>query len=256
VKLIDVIWNGERLLTMATPNNPTFQNVVGFAQQSSQKLLDTVADVSAKAGETIGETLYGVIEQGTETVGKTVEPIANNPLTKFATKMPGLSWLMAALGQVDIDVVQQDVDKLRRTYPLESTEDLAQRVVAEAAWNAAGVGFVTNFAPPLALMLLAVDLGAVAAIQAKMIYHIAAVYNFSPTDPARLGEVMAIWGLSTGGSSAMKAGLSIVELLPGIGTVAGSFGNAAMVYGLGQVACRFYEAKQRIAVEKSDRLAI
>lgn len=51
----------------------------------------------------------------------------------------------------------------------------------------------------------------------------------------------------------MKVGLSIVELLLGIGTAAGSVGNAAMVYGLGQVACRFYEAKQRTEVEEGDR---
>ncbi|MBE9100406.1 DUF697 domain-containing protein [Vacuolonema iberomarrocanum] len=239
---------------MTTQDNYVFQDFVGFAQQSSQKFADAVADASTKAGETLGETLYGVVEQGTETVGNTVAPIANHPLTKFATKVPGLSWLMAALGQVDVEAVQLDVDKLRRTYPLENNEDLAQRVIAESAWNAAGVGLATNFVPPLALMLLAVDLGAVVAIQAKMIYRIAAMYDFSPTAPARLGEVLAIWGISTGGSSAMKAGLSIVELLPGIGTAAGSVGNAAMVYGLGQVACRFYEAKQRAEMEEGDRL--
>jgi uncharacterized protein (DUF697 family) len=230
---------------MANQDNDAFDNLIGLMRQTSQAIADSIKTALTTAGETVGTALYEFVEQGTETIGQVVTPIANHPLVKFATKVPGVSWLMAALGQVNVEVVQQEVESLRRTYPLDSVEVLAGRVVADAAWKAAGIGLATNFVPPLALMLLAVDLGAIAALQAEMIYRIAAIYGFSPIDSARRGEVLAIWGLSTGSSGVMKAGLSLVELVPVVGAVVGSVGDAAMLYGLGQVACRFYEAKQR-----------
>jgi len=90
------------------------------------------------------------------------------------------------------------------------------------------------------------------ALQAEMIYRIAAIYGFSVTEPARRGEVLAIWGLSTGSSGVMKAGLSVVEFIPFVGAVTGSTGNAAMLYGMGQFACSFYEAKQQ-ALDEANR---
>lgn len=229
--------------------NSDFQDFIGFAQQTSQTIADTVKNASTTAGEMVGTVLYELVEQGTETIGQAVTPIATHPFVKFTTKVPGISWLMAALGQVNVDIVQQEVESLRLNYPLDSVESLAQRVIADTVWKAAGIGLATNFVPPVALMLLAVDLGAIAALQAEMIYRIAAIYGFSPIEPSRRGEVLAIWGLSAGSSGVMKAGLSVVELTPIVGSAVGSAGNAAMLYGLGQIACRFYETKQRTAVQ-------
>ena len=209
------------------------------------------SDDPFQAVQAVADRLYHLIEQSTETVGKIVTPIAENPLIKFATKVPGISWLMAALGQVDVEKVQREVDELRRTYPLESAEQLVQRVIVETAWRAAGIGLVTNFIPPLALMLFAVDLGAIAALQAGMIYRIAAIYGFPPHEQTRRGELLAIWGLSAGGSGILKAGLGLVELLPGIGAAVGITSDAALLYGLGYLATRFYETKQSAAASNA-----
>lgn len=196
---------------------------------------------------TMFPSLHKTVEQGTETVGRIVTPIAENPLVKLATTVPGLKWLMAALGQVNVQEVQKNVAELRQKYPLATEEELAQRIMSDIALKAAGVGVVTNFIPPLALMLLAVDLAAITALQAEMVYHIAAIYGFPPTDSTRRGEVLAIWGLSTGGSGVLKTGLSVVEMIPVIGTFAGATGNAALLYSLGYIACRFYEMKKQNA---------
>ncbi|HEY9626583.1 MAG TPA: EcsC family protein [Coleofasciculaceae cyanobacterium] len=205
-----------------------------------------------KAAQAVADTLHQIVEQGTETLGAVVTPIAENPLVRQATRVPGLSWLMAALGQVNVEKVQLQVEELRQKYPLETAQQLAERVISETAWKAAGVGLVTNFAPPLALFLAAVDVGAVAALQADMIYRIAAIYGFPVHDPARRGEVLALWGASVGGSGVLKTGLSFVELIPGLGMAVGITSDAGLLYGLGWVALRFYEAKQRSG-SSSDR---
>lgn len=236
---------------MATHDNSGFDAFVKGTERASQVLTDTFKRATTAAGETFGNSLHDFLAQGTETVGNVVTPIVTHPFIKFATKVPGVSWLMAALGQVDVEAVHRDVEALRRNYPLDSEVALAQRVIADTAWKAAGIGLATNFIPPLALMLLAVDLGAIAALQAEMIYRVAAIYGFSPIDAARRGEVLTLWGVATGSSEAVKAGLSVVELVPVVGATVGSVGNAAILYTLGNVACRFYEAKRRAVAKEA-----
>lgn len=231
---------------MAPSSGFSINEAIATALKTSQALADGLQATVAQTGERIGPVLYDMVERGTETVGKVVTPIAENPFVKFATKVPGISWLLAALGQVNIERVQRDVDALRRQYPADSPDQLAQRVMADTSWKAAGIGLVTNFIPPLALTLFAIDLAAVAALQAEMIYRIAVIYGFSPTDFSRRGEVLTLWGLFTGSSEVVKMGLSVVELVPGIGTVVGPTSDAALIYGMGQLACLFYQEKRRL----------
>jgi len=209
-----------------------------------KQLQETIASAASTIEDAIASPIHELVEQGTETIGNIVTPIAENPFVKYATKLPGISWLMAALGQVNAETVAQDVTALQQQYPLETPEQLAQRVVADSAFTAARIGLFTNILPPFALMLLAVDIAAVTALQAKMVYRIAAIYGFSVNEPARRGEVLALWGLSMGGSSVLKAGLSIVEVIPFLGAAVGIASNAALLQSLGYVAIQFYEKKQ------------
>jgi len=225
----------------------SFAEAIAAAIRNFQAATERIETNVNVAGERIGPALYEFVERGTETVGRVVTPIANNPFTKFATKVPGISWLFAALGQVNVDRVQQDVAELQRQYPADTPEQLAHRIMVDTAWKAAGIGLATNFIPPLALTLFAIDLAAVSALQAEMLYRIAVIYGFSPTEPARRGEVLTLWGLFTGSSEVMKIGLGITELLPFIGAVIGTGSNATLIYGMGHLACLYYQEKQKSA---------
>lgn len=209
-----------------------------------QAIAETLQTSFNAAGDTVIDLVYPAINQSTELLGQTVAPIADIPFIRFAKGVPGLSWLLAALGQVNEDAVQATVAELRQKYPLETDEQLAQRVMIQTTQRAAQVGLLTNLLPPLAVFLFFADIGAIAALQAEMIYRIAAIYGFPPDDVTRRGEVLAIWGFSTGSSSALKSGLSLVEILPAIGTAVGIASDAAIVYGVGFLACRYYETKQ------------
>lgn len=231
---------------MATANQMA-ASVVKLATAVAQVAADNVTNTTAAVGKTVAPAAQQFVEQGTETVGKIVTPIAENPLIKFAAKVPGINVLMAALGQVDVEKAQAEVDKLRQEYPLETPDRIAHRIIVDTAMKGGGIGLLTNFVPPLALTLFGIELAAVTALQAEMIYRIAAAYGFSLKDPTRRGEVLAIFGLSVGGSGVLKGGLSFVELLPIIGAGVGASSNAALLYSLGYLACRFYEAKRNSA---------
>lgn len=220
-----------------------------LAAQTWELTVDTIASTTTAVGETVGPPALQLVEQGTETVGKAVTPFAEHPLVKYAAKVPGINWLLIALGQVDVQQAQQEVEKWRQEYPLETPEQIAQRIILDTCWKAGGIGLITNFVPPLALALFAVDIAAITTLQAEMVYRIAAAYGFSLQDPTRRGEVLAIFGLSVGGSSALKVGLGIFELIPGVGAVVGASSNAALLYSLGYTACRFYEAKRNTILD-------
>jgi uncharacterized protein (DUF697 family) len=214
------------------------------ATQALQIAAEDMTGNTSAIGKEMGSKAQKFVEQGTETVGKFVTPIAENPLIKYAAKVPGINILLAALGHVDVDKAQAEVEKLRQEYPLETSEQLCHRIILDTSLKAGGIGLLTNFVPPLALTLFAVDIAAVTALQAEMIYRIAAAYGFSLKDPTRRGEVLAIFGLSVGGSGVLKVGLGLVELLPVVGAVVGASSDAALLYSLGYAACRFYEAKK------------
>jgi uncharacterized protein (DUF697 family) len=215
-----------------------------LASAAVQVAADDITGHTIAVGKTAGPAAQQFVEQGTETIGKVVTPIAENPVVKFAAKVPGINWLLSVLGHVDVEKAQSEVDKLRQEYPLETPEQLAHRIMVDTSLKAGGIGVLTNFIPPVALTLFGIELAAITALQAEMLYRIAAVYGFPLNDPTRRGEVLAIFALSMGGSGVLKSGLNVVELLPIIGVAVGASSNAALLYSLGYVACRFYEVKR------------
>ncbi|NEP20457.1 MAG: hypothetical protein F6J97_26850, partial [Leptolyngbya sp. SIO4C1] len=121
------------------------------------------------------------------------------------------------------------------------------------AMLAAGSGLASSGLPGFATALFLVDFSLTLSLQAEMVYQIAAAYGLDLSDSARKGEVLAIFGLSVGGSKALQSGvkyatragvLGFLRNIPAAGAVIGSSTNAAMTYSLGYAACRFYESQQ------------
>ncbi len=223
----------------------TFQAVT----QVMQAVVAVLDNATASTGNAVVSRFQPFLEPITATVGGVVGPIANLPLIQFATALPGMKWLLAALGQVNVESVRSQVDDLRQQYPQDNKRALAQRVMAETALKAAGVGLATNIAPPIAFALTLVDIGAIAALQANMIYRIAAIYGYSPTDHDRRGEVLAVWLLSSTTAGVVKSGLSVAELIPGLGAALGIATDASLIYSVGYFACRYYETKRSAPTE-------
>lgn len=215
--------------------------------QAVQSVIGTAAQQTATTSEETVAAAHKLIEVTTETVGRTVEPVASNPLVDYLAKIPGLSWLLNALGKVDTHKALQEVERLKQKYPNETAEQIAHRVIANTAIAAAGTGLATNIVPPVAVALFAVDLAALSKLQADMLFRIAAAYGFDLEDPTRRGEALAVFALSLGSGGVFKTGLSFLEVIPGFGAVLGASSNAALVYSLGLAARQFYDTKYKRA---------
>lgn len=238
-------------MTVVTSNSKTdgTQDLFQTATTMMQSMVAAVDDFAATTGNNVMSPLQPFLEPATETIGRVVAPITNLPFIEYATAMPGVKWLLAAVGQVNVEKVRLDVDELRQQYPNDSKRQLAQRVMADTTMQAAGIGLITNFVSPVALALTLVDIGAVAALQANMLYRIAAIYGYSPDEDARRGEVLTIWFVSSGGSSVLKSGLSGIETIPGVGAAIGVAADASLLYSVGYLACRYYETKRQLPNE-------
>ena len=210
---------------------------------------DFPSNILAEAANAISELTVSVttqvqnlLEQTTATTGETLDAIASNPILKSADNIIGLDWIMTFLGKVDTVKTLATVEQMRAQYPDESPSQIAHRLIVEKAWSGGKLGLLANIIPPIAALFLGVELVATTKLQTEMVYEIAAAYGLDLEESTRRGEVLAIFGLSLG-ADVLKTGLTVVEIIPGIGAVVGASTNAAMLYVLGQTACRFYEAK-------------
>lgn len=189
-----------------------------------------------------------LVDSSTQGVGNALNALNflnDNPLLRHISKFLPSNWLLGIINRVDVQKAEAAVCNLQQKYPQESPNQIAHRLMVEKATLGGSMGLATSFLPGMAIALLSVDLAATTLLQAEMVYQIAAAYGLDLKDPARKGEVLAIFGLSFGGSRAIKAGISFLKVAPVAGAVIGAGANAAMIYSLGYAACRFYEAKQK-----------
>jgi uncharacterized protein (DUF697 family) len=216
------------------------------ASVSSNALLagKAVVDTAAGVGEAAAKQTYQLIEQATQGAGQAVSRVSDNWLVQRVTGVLNINWLIGASDRVDMKKAASQVRKLQQEHPDESPSQIAHRIMVEKATYAGGIGLASSILPGVAAALLAVDLAATTQLQSEMVYQIASAYGLDLQDPARKGEVIAIFGLALGGGRALKAaGLGLLRNVPFAGAMISASSNAAMIYSLGYAACRFYEAK-------------
>lgn len=223
------------------------------AAQTSKAFVETAAEV----GEAAAKQTHQLISQATQGAGETVNRFGSNWLVRRVTGVLNLGWLVGATDNVDLEKSTEAVRKLQQEYPNESPSQIAHRIMVEKATYAGGIGLVSSIIPGEAAALFAVDLAATTRLQAEMVYQIAAAYGLDLQEPARKGEVVAIFGIGLGGGRVLKAaGLSLLRNIPFAGAVIGASSNAAMLYSLGYAACRFYEAKLNPSVSLTSETTV
>lgn len=234
----------------------TAVEAAGVASQWTSETGKSVTQNVTKTAETAAKESVKLFDRTALETGKALSFIGENPVIKKFTQVFKAQWLLNLIGQVDVEKAESLVRKLQQEYPDESPNEIAHRIMVEKSLYAGGIGLVSSIVPGLALALLGVDVVATTALQAEMVYQIAGAYQMDLKDPARRGEVLAIFGLSLGGSAALKGGLGVLRNLPVAGMAIGASSNAVMLYGLGYAACRFYEAKTNPMTQEATTQAI
>ncbi|NJL62937.1 MAG: hypothetical protein HC903_15230 [Methylacidiphilales bacterium] len=217
---------------------------INSSAKNQESLLISLTKKFGRVGEVAVQQTRKLFEQSTHVAGQVTTHLGNNWLIRKLAGVLNLNWLVGAASTVDLEKAETQVKKLQQTYPNESPQQIAHRIMVEKATKAGGIGLATSVIPGFAAALLAIDLAATTELQSEMVYQIAAVYGLDLKEPARKGEVLAIFGLALGGGRLLKAaGLGLLRNVPFAGAVIGASSNATMIYSLGYAACRFYEAK-------------
>ncbi len=232
----------------------THQKVMNSATQAGKAMVDTAAGLGVAAGKQTRQ----IFEQASESTGKAIAFLNHNPLLRYVTKLLRVDWLVGIIDRVDVVKAKAAVTQLQEKYPQEPPAQIAHRLMVEKSFYAGGMGLASSLVPGAGLATLGVDLMTTTLLQAEMVYQIAAAYGLDLADPARKGEVLAIFGIALGGDRALKAGLGalrtspimgkvglgLLRATPIAGAVISASANAFMLYSLGYAACRFYEAQQ------------
>ena len=232
---------------------------------------EIAGSVGARTRETVDERAMPLLVGLTERAGNITEAITNHsPLRRVAKAFNLEQWLDIS-SHVDLEKAAQTVANLKKEFPAESNRQIARRLITQKALYAGGVGLSTSLLG-LAIPMLALDMAATSLLQAELVLQIAAVYGLDLDDPARKGEMLAVFGCVLGGSKAGKAGLEVfrnselaakglnaitkvpvekiglgvLRNVPLMGTVIGATANATMIYALGNAACSFYEKRLNI----------
>lgn len=217
--------------------------LVNAGSQASQAVVNTTV--------TLGKTVGTATTATTQTLGSMLDWIGTTPYLHHMARSFNVDWLAQLIEQVDVIKAEAYVHHLQDHHPEETPAQIAHRLMVEKAMIAAGTGVASTLIPGLSLATLALDLAANLALEAEMVYQIAAAYGLDLADPGRKGEVLAIFGISLGGAKALqvgssyaaRAGLSFLKAVPITGSVIAASTNAALLYALGYGACRYYEAK-------------
>jgi len=225
-------------LTKAMPKDQ--QSVLASFWEAGQDVVKTAVEL----GEAAAKQTQRIVEQATLEAGLFANRLGDIWLLRKLAGVLNLNWLFGAIDNVNIENADKAVKKLQQQYPNESPSQLAHHIMVEKAIQAGGVGLGTSILPGVAVGLLFVDLATTTQLQSEMVYQIAAVYGLDLKDPARKGEVLAIFGLALGGGRLLKeTGLGLLRNIPFAGAMIGASANVTMIYSLGYAACRFYETK-------------
>ena len=238
--------SGDLAATVAGAAASSGRFVAGTAANAYDAVGDLASNVYARTQSAADKTaplLIGLAENA----GGTADAITNHSSLRQLAKTFNLEAWLDVGNRVDIEKAEQVVAELKRSHPTESNRQIARRLIAQKALYAGGVGLSTSLLPGAAVPLLALDMATTALLQAELVFQIAAAYGLNLQDPARKGEMLAVFGCVLGGSRAVKAGLGVLRNAPVAGAVIGATSNAAMIYALGNVACSFYEKRLDLA---------
>lgn len=229
---------------------------------------EIAGSVTAKTRETVDERAMPLLVGLTERAGNITDTLTkHSPLQRVAKAFNLEQWLDIS-SHVDTKKAVQVVANLKAEFPDESNRQIARRLITQKAIYAGGVGLSTSL-PGLAIPMLALDMAATSLLQAELVLQIASVYGLDLEDPARKGEMLAVFGCVLGGSKAGKAGLEVfrnsalatkglsvmtkvpvekfglgvLKNVPLVGAAIGATANAAIIYALGNAACSFYEKR-------------
>jgi uncharacterized protein (DUF697 family) len=238
-----VYQTGQSAIDTASSLAAEIAKTIAVLSNSATEMSKSTFDWASQVSETTLRESHKMLDQTLQGTGQAVDLVTKQPWLRQWSNFLKIDWLLNLVDRVDVQKATDAVKKLQQQYPDESPSQIAHRIMVEKAVYAGGMGFASSMVPGEAAALLAVDLAATTALQAEMVYQIAAAYGLNLRESARKGEVLAIFGLALGGSQAVRAGLGMLRTVPMAGAIIGASTNATMMYALGYAACRFYEAK-------------
>lgn len=253
------------------------QALVTFAEDSKRQAAQNIQPVTRSLEETKRQACQ-LLDQATQGAGQVVASLEKTVIESWNQYWVDLL-LDAITNSVDLNKAKAKgaVRKLQLDYPDEQPSQIADRLIREKALYATATGLIsaipvvdlavdsldttpspvemvyqiataTGLISPIPVVDLAVDL--VDLLDAtpslvEMVYQIAVIYEFDNLkEPARKGELLAIFGIALGSGKLVQLGLGfLLKDTPIPSWAIDASTNALLFHVVGYAACQFYEVK-------------
>lgn len=182
------------------------------------------------------------------------------------------------INDVDEVAAAKRVAALRRRYPDEPAEELAERLIREKCLRAGAVGAVTSGAallPGLGTFAsltfgVAADIGMTFKLQAELVLEIATLYDRTLTPEEKRRVVLLVTGISAGANQVLtKVGAEVAEratqrlaeravikAIPFLGVAASAGANIVSTYVIGRRAQAYFSLGPEAMQSWSDNLRV
>ena len=226
-------------------NGQATKSITQVATETSTAISQTGQAASQMANQFMtgmAEALGSTASNAANSVGYVLSMIDDSPQLAELTKTLKVDWLINIINSVDVVKAERHVRKLQKKYSKEQPCEISHRIMMEKVIYVGGSGFASDMVPKFVANTFALDATATTKAQAEMGYQIACAYGLDVHEPARKGEIAAIFGLALGGSHALKTGFQyFAKSMPASEAVVGASTNAVALYAVGHAACQFYE---------------
>ena len=202
---------------------------------------DESADVKDDKGDQEDDG-YEQVDQNPEL--SELKNAANNDAWEDLTE-----WIAESICDINFTAASKSVTRLITRVRHKTPREIAQRLIIHKSLQAAGLELIGDVVATVNNILdglgaEGIDLPKIAKLGAEMVYQIAEIYGFNIDAPERKQEALFLFSWIFLGEKIIDIGIDWLKLgyinkLLKVGS------KALMIYGLGHVACFYYEYKQK-----------
>lgn len=159
-------------------------------------------------------------------------------------------WIAESIGEINFSAAEKSVNRLKSRSRNQTPYEIAHQLIIHKSLQAAGVELIADVAQTVNYILnglATIELASLSKLAAEMIYQIANIYGFDAKATERKTEALYIFGFTLLSEKVVEAGIDWLK--SGIAKALKVGAKALMIYGIGHLACYYYEYKSQYKFE-------
>ncbi|MEL0601848.1 MAG: GUN4 domain-containing protein [Planktothrix rubescens PR222] len=161
-------------------------------------------------------------------------------------------WIAESIGEINFSAAEKSVNRLKSRSRNQTPYEIAHQLIIHKSLQAAGVELIVDVVQTVNYILdklKNIELPSLSKLAAEMIYQIADIYGFDAKATERKTEALYIFGFTLLSEKVVEAGIDWLKSGIALTKALKVGAKALMIYGIGHLACYYYEYKSQYKFE-------